>query len=445
MSEAPAIRIENVSKSYRLGAGVQHSFSERLAGGIRSGVRRALRVPMPEKGGGDEFWALRDINLEVAQGDKVGVIGANGAGKSTLLKLLSRITFPTEGTITLDGRVGSLLEVGTGFDPELTGRENVFLNGAILGMKRTEIANRYNEIVEFAEIEQFMETPVKRYSSGMFVRLAFSVAVYLKPDILLLDEVLSVGDAQFQRKSLDKMNEIVQDEGTTLVFVSHGAQTIRKLCNRAVYLDHGLIKQQGPANKVLDDYLYELDPVRHGGTAEVSADESREGTGEARIVEAALSNHAGEPCDRVRFGEPFTVSLTFDVKEPIPDAIVGIGIGNLDGVRGLTALSSEGGRGLLSLEPGTLKVKARIDATLVPGEFVIAGGISDEKGQTIDYVERLISLTALQITAEGSDDEYPWELGYGFVRPDSEWEIEAAPTKAVAEAAPAPSGSPARR
>ena len=209
----------------------------------------------------EDFWALKDINFDINQGDRVGIIGRNGAGKSTLLKILSRITEPTEGRVTINGRVASLLEVGTGFHPELTGRENIYLNGAILGMNRMEIRKKFDEIVSFAEVEKFLDTPVKRYSSGMYVRLAFAVAAHLEPEILIVDEVLAVGDAQFQKKCLGKMEDVSKSEGRTVLFVSHNMQAISSLCTKGIYLSQGKIKMTGNVNNAVEAYLHQNDSI----------------------------------------------------------------------------------------------------------------------------------------------------------------------------------------
>jgi lipopolysaccharide transport system ATP-binding protein len=252
----PAIRVEALGKSYDLAsAGTR-------PGSLREAIARAITVPwrhlQVRRGrrgtSGDSFWALRDVSFAVAPGEVVGVIGRNGAGKSTLLKVLSRITEPTSGRAVLYGRVGSLLEVGTGFHPELTGRENIFLSGAILGMRRTDIIRRFDEIVSFAEVERFLDTPIKRYSSGMYVRLAFAVAAHLEADILLVDEVLAVGDAAFQRKSLGKMSSMTQ-EGRTVLFVSHNLLAVEGLCPRALWLHDGELRQDGEAASVVAGYL----------------------------------------------------------------------------------------------------------------------------------------------------------------------------------------------
>src|SRR6187455_904347 len=203
----------------------------------------------------EEFWALKDVSFEVKQGEVVGIIGRNGAGKSTLLKILSRITEPTEGRVTLRGRVASLLEVGTGFHPELTGRENIFLNGAILGMSKVEIQRKFDEIVDFAEVERFLDTPVKRYSSGMYVRLAFAVAAHLDPDILVVDEVLAVGDAEFQKKCIGKMKDVSESSGKTVLFVSHNMAAVRQLCNHGISLINGELFKEGGIEDIVSDYL----------------------------------------------------------------------------------------------------------------------------------------------------------------------------------------------
>ena len=252
------IQVTGLSKSYT----ISHEGKERYTALRDVMARKAKKIfslprslrqrPTTTK---EEFWALRDINFEIEQGDRVGIIGRNGAGKSTLLKILSRITEPTSGSIKIKGRVASLLEVGTGFHPELTGRENIFLNGAILGMSRAEIKKHFDAIVDFAEIDQFLDTPVKRYSSGMYVRLAFAVAAHLEPEILVVDEVLAVGDAQFQKKCLGKMEDVSRNDDRTVIFVSHNMAAVRTLCNKGIYLDKGGIAYKGGIEETINSYL----------------------------------------------------------------------------------------------------------------------------------------------------------------------------------------------
>jgi lipopolysaccharide transport system ATP-binding protein len=294
------IRVENLGKQYRLG---QRKRSNSLRESLVSTLKHPLRR-LSARGNGpaavpDTFWALKDVSFEVKQGEVVGIIGRNGAGKSTLLKILSRITEPTVGEIELTGRVGSLLEVGTGFHPELTGRENVFLNGAILGMRREEITRKFDEIVAFAEVEKFIDTPVKHYSSGMYMRLAFSVAAHLEPEILVVDEVLAVGDADFQKKCLGKMGEVAR-EGRTVLFVSHNMAAIEQLCTTALLLDCGRIRQRGELSRVVAHYLdasrldwvqFERGPLTDLGVRQV-----------ADSIEIELGYRATKPLRMVCFG-----------------------------------------------------------------------------------------------------------------------------------------------
>ena len=253
MSES-IIEVKGLSKKYILSHEGQEKYTalrDVIANKVKGLVNRQQNLKAPSQ---EEFWALKDVEFNIKQGDRVGIIGRNGAGKSTLLKILSRITEPTRGRITLKGRVASLLEVGTGFHPELTGRENIFLNGAILGMSRQEIRSKFDEIVDFAEVEKFLDTPVKRYSSGMYVRLAFAIAAHLEPEILLVDEVLAGGDAQFQKKCLGKMEDVSKVGGRTVLFVSHNMGTILQLCNTSILLNQGKIEQIGKSSSIVEAY-----------------------------------------------------------------------------------------------------------------------------------------------------------------------------------------------
>jgi lipopolysaccharide transport system ATP-binding protein len=267
----PAIKIENVSKQYRLGVistGTLSHDLNRWWANLRGKEDPFLKVGETNnqnvKGGSEYVWALKDINLDIMPGDVLGIVGKNGAGKSTLLKLLSRVTAPTQGKIVVRGRIASLLEVGTGFHPELTGRENVFLNGAILGMAKSEISRKFDEIVDFSGVERYIDTPVKRYSSGMYVRLAFAVAAHLEPEILVVDEVLAVGDIEFQKKALGKMQDVSRNEGRTVLFVSHNLSSIRHLCKTGIVLTNGQLLQSGTATSAIDFYLNQrTEKIRH--------------------------------------------------------------------------------------------------------------------------------------------------------------------------------------
>ena len=310
--EPVVVRVENVSKRYRIGA--LHAGYRTL----RESVAEALAAPFrrlgPGRRGADArtLWALDGVDLEVRRGELLGVVGRNGAGKSTLLKILSRITRPSRGRVDIHGRVGSLLEVGTGFHPDLTGRENIFLNGAILGMRRAEIREKFDEIVAFSELERFVETPVKFYSSGMYVRLAFSVAAHLEPEILIMDEVLAVGDLAFQQKCLDKMNE-VRRQGRTIFFVSHNLPAVTRLCRRAVLLEAGRLVAEGPPQEVVNRYL--SSSWRAG--AERVWDEAAEapGDGAVRLRRARVCGPRGETAAAVDARLPFSVELTYEVLE----------------------------------------------------------------------------------------------------------------------------------
>jgi len=259
---ARAIKVENLSKAYELGeigTGTISNDLKRFWANVRGREDPFLKIgeinDRAVMGKGKVIWSLKDLNFEIEQGDAIGIIGRNGAGKSTLLKLLSRVTSPTGGTIKIKGRIASLLEVGTGFHPELTGKENVYLNGAILGMRKAEIKQKFDEIIAFSGVERYVDTPVKRYSSGMYVRLAFAVAAHLEAEILIVDEVLAVGDAEFQKKCLGKMGEVSKGEGRTVLFVSHQLNSISSLCNRSILLNKGEIKADGPTAKVIGEYM----------------------------------------------------------------------------------------------------------------------------------------------------------------------------------------------
>jgi len=309
----PAIKIENLSKKYVIGHQKQERYTalrDVMMHKMR-GIGQRLRHPLSpnrEEIDVEEFWALKDINLEIEQGDRVGIIGRNGAGKSTLLKVLSRITEPTSGKIHLNGRVASLLEVGTGFHPELSGRENVYLNGAILGMGRVEIKRKFDEIVDFSGVEKFLDTPVKRYSSGMYVRLAFAVAAHLEPEILIVDEVLAVGDAQFQKKCLGKMEEVGK-EGRTVLFVSHNMAAIKRLCSRCVYLEGGSVVKIGDTSTVVGDYL-SSGFSGHSGEVNFTGGEEDD----IRFISSRTMNLDGTVKNHFRSDEDILVSVTYQVK-----------------------------------------------------------------------------------------------------------------------------------
>jgi len=318
----PIIEVQGLGKRYRIGASKERylSLRDEIVKKLSPAWRRA-------RAGQGEFWALKDVSFAVQPGEALGIIGRNGAGKSTLLKILSKITPPTEGRVVMRGRVASLLEVGTGFHPELTGRENIYLNGAILGMTRREIARKFDEIVAFAEIEEFLDTPVKRYSSGMYVRLAFAVAAHLDPEILLVDEVLAVGDAEFQKKCLGKMGDVAKG-GRTVLFVSHNMGAISRLCSTCVWLDRGRVSALGLARHTIDRYL----------TAGCARDSGREGAPGACSPDGAVRLNAltvvdAQGVSRMAFpsDQPILVSLDIDVPRPSRDLCIGFDLSADDG------------------------------------------------------------------------------------------------------------------
>jgi lipopolysaccharide transport system ATP-binding protein len=313
-----AISVEHLGKLYSIGR-------QRAKGdGLRHAIEGALRDPRgwlrrrrEERLREVDFWALRDVSLEIRRGDVVGIIGRNGAGKSTMLKLLSRITVPTEGRIRINGRIASLLEVGTGFHLELTGRENIFLNGAILGMSRNEIIRKFDEIVEFSEIEEFLDTPVKRYSSGMYVRLAFAVAAHLDPEILIVDEVLAVGDASFQKKCLGKMGTFAES-GRTVLFVSHNLEAVRTLCKRAVWMKDGRVHRDGEVEEVIDEYF-------ESATGNASYSLSNPDYG-LIIKRVTLRNDRGEESSQFFPGEDLEVEIAYEAQKRVERPVLSIAI-----------------------------------------------------------------------------------------------------------------------
>jgi lipopolysaccharide transport system ATP-binding protein len=343
MSEI-TIQVENLGKLYRIGERQRYkALRDTLADALYAPFRAAASMLNGRNGHGPAafgrpsnpyIWALREVSFQIGQGEVVGIIGRNGAGKSTLLKILSRIVKPTEGHVRIHGRVGSLLEVGTGFHPELTGRENIYLNGAILGMKKKEIDRKFDEIVAFSEIEKFVDTPVKRYSSGMYVRLAFSVAAHLEPEILLVDEVLAVGDVAFQKKCLGKMGDVAKG-GRTVLFVSHNMGAVEQLCSRAILIREGHLAYEGRTRDAVKEYLTFLSSTSAGA---LTADRERSGTGELRLVSARVLDESGDAVEHLVAGKPAAFEFCYEkIKEPSRARVImtifnhlGIAVTNFD-------------------------------------------------------------------------------------------------------------------
>jgi len=365
------IRVDNLSKRYLIGHQRQDgyaTFRDVLANGARNFGRKMLHPfssstsQQVNKSTIEEFYALRDVSFEIKRGERVGIIGRNGAGKSTLLKLLSRITEPTTGSIILDGRVASLLEVGTGFHPELTGRENIFLNGAVLGMSRAEIKKKFDEIVAFSEVEKFLDTPVKRYSSGMYVRLAFAVAAHLEPEILIVDEVLAVGDAQFQKKCLGKMEEVGR-EGRTVLFVSHNMTAIRNLCDTTVWLESGQIRQTGPTLEVSENYLRQN--LRSGSLEQVQETIALLPVDPAFRFESLVIRQKGEPCTTVLNGRPVELEVGYEVLQRTTGLRIFIDLCDEDRNILIRSFNDDAAESMSLVEPGRYISRATIPADLL--------------------------------------------------------------------------------
>lgn len=430
MSET-VISVENLSKRYTIG------HQRNAYDGLRHRIEDAVRNPLGWLRGrmrkrqmaSEEFWALTDVSFEVKQGEVVGIIGRNGAGKSTLLKLLSRITEPTRGRISLDGRVSSLLEVGTGFHPELTGRENIFLNGAILGMGKAEIKRKFDEIVAFSEVEQFLDTPVKRYSSGMYVRLAFAVAAHLEPEVLLIDEVLAVGDLSFQKKCLWKMGEVARG-GRTVLFVSHNMDAVRTLCQRVIFFEEGRIRADGDAENVVEGYYAGLSSGcgrqaggRHGLT----------------IERVALKNERGEERREFCPGEDLIVEITFDARKRLEEPYILLVVQSSKGNCFTANMLLDGHR------PKQLEGKGLISCRfksipLLPQRYTVKMAIKANNGKDVilDYED----CGSFNVTADLEDYGFKGEFQTRVSEATSvvvpyEWQLPDGTTASVSLSAPA--------
>lgn len=423
MSEI-AIQCQGISKRYRLGERESYqALRDTLANALRAPWRR-LASKRSDKESSATFWALKDICFKVKRGELVGIIGRNGAGKSTLLKILSRITTPTLGTARIEGRVGSLLEVGTGFHPELTGRENIFLNGAILGMKKSEIKARFDEIVAFAELQKFIDTPVKRYSSGMYVRLAFAVAAHLEPEILLVDEVLAVGDASFQKKCLSKMQEVGQHE-RTVFFVSHNMAAITRLCDRTILLDEGRVIADGPSHQVVSTYLM-------AGTGTMAAREwhqNQPGDDIARLKAVRIRTTDGRISEAIDIREPVGIETEFEVLKAGHTLVPNYHFFTEDGTCAFVAIDHDPSWNGRPRSPGVYT-----STVWVPGNFLSEGSmtvgvaVSTTDPVVIHFYER--DAVAFQVidSLEGNSarGDYAGHIP-GVVRPVFEWTTSFTP------------------
>ena len=426
----PIIKVQGLGKQYRIGSqgSAYSTLRETLVTKFRSPLHGRSRNNAADK----KIWALHDVSFEVNPGEVVGIIGRNGAGKSTLLKILSRVTEPTTGRVELHGRVGSLLEVGTGFHPELSGRENIYLNGAVLGMRRAEITRKFDDIVAFAEVEKFIDTPVKRYSSGMYVRLAFAVAAYLEPEILLVDEVLAVGDASFQRKCLDRMKDVGQ-RGRTVLFVSHNMPAVTRLCERTVLLDEGTVLQDDQSHKVVSSYL----KSGLGTMAAREWDDLAEAPGNeiVRLRAVRVRNEDGQVTDAIDIRRSFGIEMEFQVLKPGQVLVPNYHFNNEEGV--IIFVSSD-------LDPKWQRTPRPVgnftSTAWIPGNFltegtiVVSAAVSTMDPVTIHFFER--DAVAFQVIdsldGDSARGDYAGPIP-GVVRPILRWTTtqENPPTNAT--------------
>jgi lipopolysaccharide transport system ATP-binding protein len=408
----PIISVRGLGKQYRLGTKVAY---KTLRESLMSAIAASARL-FRKSNGRETIWALKDISFDINEGDVVGIIGRNGAGKSTLLKILSSITEPTEGEVRLRGRVGSLLEVGTGFHPELTGRENIFLNGTILGMSRAEIKKKFDEIVDFAEIEKFLDTPVKRYSSGMYVRLAFAVAAHLEPEILLVDEVLAVGDAQFQKKCLGKMKEVGK-KGRTILFVSHNMGAVNTLCSEAILLQKGELLAFSDASHIVSKYLevgaettgYKTWPKGIGNDA-------------IKLIKVRLLNSKNVITNTFDITESIYIEKEFVVLKAIEGARVGFRLTTSDGIIVFTSEDTDDCESLNSKTPGLYRTITHIPGNFLnEGQYFLTFGSHFPMVQINYFEENCLSLT---IQNTGGVGGFVDDKRRGIIRPRLEWKYE---------------------
>ncbi|MDD2656642.1 MAG: ABC transporter ATP-binding protein [Patescibacteria group bacterium] len=397
----PMIEVKNLGKKYRIGEKEKYlALRDKIAHPIK-----AIKSLREQK----DFWALEDVNFTVEPGEVLGIIGRNGAGKSTLLKILSRITPPTTGEIKMRGRVGSLLEVGTGFHPELTGRENIFLSGSILGMRKKEIEKKFDEIVEFAGIEKFLDTPVKRYSSGMYVRLGFAIAAHLEPEILLIDEVLAVGDAEFQKKCLGKMGDITKNDGRTIIFVSHNMGAIQNLCSKCLYLEDGKIKKIGKTDDIINLYLF-----KNSDISEVDILQSHhvKGNGDVNITKVSVLDSKKNLNNSFLINEKINFKIKYIVKNISKSISFWIIISDSNGSPLISSFQKDGG---VLLDPilGEHELNVTFDEMgLLPGFYSVSFGIFSHEGlvswEFSDWVDHCLSINITEAFVGGKSYDGRW-------------------------------------
>jgi lipopolysaccharide transport system ATP-binding protein len=400
----PIIEIKNISKKYKI-TGIKDRYLT-----LRDSLAKFFKNPLAAMKNKGEFWALKNINFNIQPGEAVGIIGPNGAGKSTLLKILSRITPPTEGEIKISGRVSSLLEVGTGFNAELSGRENIYLNGAILGMNKKEIEAKMDSIVEFSGVGQFLDTPIKRYSSGMSVRLAFSVAAHLDPDILIVDEVLAVGDAEFQKKCLGKMNEVVKKSGRTVLFVSHNMDAIKNLCGRVVFLKNGQVEGDGEAEEIIEQYLGESQNA-FSKTWENEAEAP--GNEKIKLLSAKIASPAGETLSYIGTNTPFKIELEFSNYTTDADLSFHVRFFTEENAAAFTSLSPAG-----KYPIGKIKIACRVPADILNTKKYYVAVAARNAHYPLYQISDVLIFDVHESETEGFAQKFP-----GAVRPKLKWDI----------------------
>jgi len=419
----PAIVAEGLGKVYQLSHRTERhdTFRDALTAAAMAPWRR-FRQLSGDDASMEDFWAVRDVSFAVPQGEVIGIVGRNGAGKSTLLKILSRIVEPTEGSARLRGRVASLLEVGTGFHPELSGRENIYMNGSILGMRKREIDTKFNEIVAFAEVEKFLDTPVKRYSSGMYVRLAFAVAAHLDPEILIVDEVLAVGDAEFQKRCLGKMKQISERGGRTVLFVSHNMAAINTLCSRAILLSAGRVAADGSTRSVVETYLSSSRQKGGDSTALHDAPGRRAGSF-PHFTSMELLGRDGKVASAFSPGSEISIRIGLHVPNGLRAPKIGIGANNTRGERIFAVATYLSPTPISRIgETSSVLVSFKLPA-LYPGQYMFDASLSTEEGPFLDQVDEAATFEILQDGYLGSSHPYFAEMGVVLV--PSDWSVNA--------------------
>lgn len=422
-NKTPIIEIKNIGKRYTIAhqqggyVALRDIFANVLKNPFKFAKHKAKQIAGLVVD--EEFWALKDVNLEVERGEIIGIIGKNGSGKSTLLKVLSGITPPTEGEIIMRGRAASLLEVGTGFHPELTGRENIFLNGAILGMSRKEIVRKFDEIVAFSGVEKFLDTPVKHYSSGMYVRLAFSVAAHMEPDILIVDEVLAVGDSEFQKKCLGKMEEVTEKDGRTILFVSHNLDAVRQLCKRSMLLENGKVKMIGETGEVIEKYFSPNKPQK--GKLSVTTYRNGSATDAPIHIDSIYVKDHEDEAPVLRMGEIPTLVVRIVVEKEIEEGNISISLHNSEGVKTDLAFSLDDDFHLRAKE-GCHEIEfTPHDFSLPPGRYTVAVGINESCNTTA--WDSVSYYPIFEIENHGSVAQWnfrPWAIHHSH---DNTWKL----------------------